>query len=206
MRLSKVFAAAVLAVSMFALTACGEAKVSVTPVHGTISGTTYTNDSVGLKIEAPETWTLLGDADLTAYAGVDLSTVSDFKAYIEEKQAVIDAFMFAENGADNVNVAIEKKNSVTKLLNAQKYAEAAPETLKNALEQAGLSDVNVTVSSVKTNGGELPGCRTTATLNGMNVYQANGIYSIGDYFVTITATSYDENTCDSYFEYVTVTK
>ena len=40
MRFSKVFAAAVLVVSMFALTACGEAKVSVTPVHGTVSGTT----------------------------------------------------------------------------------------------------------------------------------------------------------------------
>lgn len=173
--------------------------------RGTIDGTTYTNESFGVTVDLPSNWVFLSDDDIATLTGVskDMFDNETLSKALDEVSSLIDMYAVDGNsGADNVNLTVEKKSILTKGLDAQGYVDAAKATTKITLEASGFENVEIESSTVETANGEIPCLKAHSVFGGQEIYQVIGVYSIGDYFVSVTSTVYGSDTAADVFQYV----
>jgi len=172
--------------------------------RGVVEGTTYTNESLGLVIDLPSEWTYYSDEQLAAATGVAVETFDNdtLSNVLENVPNFVDMYAVNSDGVSTVNVGIEKKSILTKALDAQGYVDAAKASTAATMEAAGFENVEIETSTVQTANGEIPCLNLKSTYGGSELYQVLGVYSVDDYFVTVTSTVYFTDNASDIFQYV----
>ena len=184
------FAVAGIAMSaVMLLTACGNAVEKVEFTHGTVSGTTYTNEVAGVKADFGDGWTFTSDDDLASMNGIsDFSKDSVDKAF-SSNGIIYDMFVANEEN-DNVNVlfeSLERSNSTS--LDEQGYVDASLSTLKSQLEAQFTVD-SIEQEKITFLGSQVPCIKITLDVLGTKLYEYQTYKKVGQYMCVFTATSF----------------
>ena len=163
---------------------------------GKVSGDTYTNEFFGVKFVAPSGFTFNDDAkmaEMNAAVGASLNDESITKA-LENGVAYFDMACANENGT-NVNVTIEHGGSTgASALTPEQYLNVAKESLADQLKSSGAEVKDVEVTTFKNAAGkDLASMKVTLEVQGVTLYEQLICLKAGDYFMTITATSQNQD-------------
>lgn len=219
----KKWIAAILAVMMvLSMAACGSQEPPVsnlTPNNNTnteqkdtvslgqMQGGIYTNTYAGFQCTLDENWTYKTAEELQELPDTAKDLFEGTAIDAELLTTTVIADMMAENATTlaNINVQYQKLDLAQRLVFATATEEQViDETLKDkdtlisSYTQAGMSDVTMEKKTVTFLGEERSGIYTTATISGIPCYIMQIVdYSKGSYGVTLTLTSYMEDTTDS---------
>lgn len=173
------------------LSACGDTVEKVDFTHGTISGTTYTNEMIGVKADFSDGWTYLSDEDLAA-----MNSFSDFSKESTDKafsSTGIVYEMYAMNGEtnDNLNILFENlERSNNTSLDVQGYIDANLKSLESQLQAQQFTVDKIEQDKTTFLGEETPCLKITLSLLGSQIYEYQTYKKVGQYMCVFTAMSF----------------
>jgi len=189
MKNSKIAFAGVALSAIMLLSACGDSVEKVEFSHGTVSGTTYTNELIGAKADFGEGWTFVSDADLASMNGFTDFSKENVDNAFTTNGIVYDMFV-ADEENNNVNVlfeSLEKSNNTS--LDEQGYVDASLSTLKSQLESQFTVD-SIDQEKITFLGSEVPCLKITLDVSGTKLYEYQTYKKVGQYMCVFTATSF----------------
>ena len=181
-----------------------EKSGSSTFTFGTQSEDTYENESIGYGCKLPG-WSFSDEAALAAMSGYKETLPEDVKDIIDQSPFWMDMFAQAPDAMQNINIQLCNMKKQYGMAVGQDDMEQLFESmlpmLKSTYQQAGATDVNITLGDVKMAGDAFKSIDTTAKISGMNVYIKQIYICRGDYASIVTVTSYQSDKTDEVFTY-----
>lgn len=164
--------------------------------EGEMSGDTYTNDSLGFKMDIPKGWAMASEEEMlqVIQMGAELVNNDEYtdladafeKGLIEGYPLFIaseDALSKVNNSTSSIQVTVERGDV---------DAEAFSEALKQYLESLTMIDYEVSDSEELTiNGNTFYKTVATATPMGVDLSQAYYAYKLDGYILLVTTTVID---------------
>ena len=201
----KIFIAVMLVCAML-LSACsliksgsadGDQEPAAELQIGTYNASTYQNAMLGCGATL-EGWNY---ADYTTLAKLNNWTAEagseEFMQVLAEQRTFIDMSASAADQTRTVNVTFNRMDKVYGgTVTEQNVVDQSVQDMPNLLAQAGYSDVQIVPSTVPIANEEHPGVLITGTVSGVAVFQKQAFIQRGDYIVTVTATSFNEDHTD----------
>lgn len=165
----------------------------VTAERGTVEGSVYTNESMGIQLTLPEGSTLLSDeeiadvvgsgADLMEEAGTDEDALANSLS-----GTVYDIIAVTADEAANIQIIMEDtENTAGRALSAEEYAQAMASSLKVAYASAGV-EVGETEMTEETLGG-MKFTKVSVDISGLN--QEYYSHQVGKYMLVFAVTYVD---------------
>ena len=193
--MKKIISVLLCMVLLLSLAACGgnndadlatENKIS----RGKISGSTYTNDFIGIKFKKPITWKFLSDDEMaeTLNIGMGSKDLAEVEAILNENESVF--VMTATDAKDKNNVAICFENtmlSLSKKVTADEYADILTKGLQ-ALK--GFTYELISTEDAKLGNQSFKKLIYTVTINDTTFTNAYYIKIIDNYAVCIKFSAY----------------
>ena len=171
---------------------------------GTQSDDVYENESIGYGCKLPG-WTFSDEAALAAMSGYKETLPKDVKDIIDQSPFWMDMFAQAPDAMQNINIQLCNMKKQYGMAVGQDDMETLFESmlpmLKTTYQQAGATDVNISLGDVKMAGDAFKSIDTTAKISGMNVYIKQIYICRGDYASIVTVTSYQSDKTDEVFTY-----
>ncbi len=106
---------------VFALAACTTAPINVNVnsdsekpfARGTVSGSDYTSDYIGLTLHAPDGWSYYTDDQISSLLNVTTSYLEDPASFEKATEGeLIDFFCSTADGSNNVDLSFTKSPEV----------------------------------------------------------------------------------------------
>lgn len=133
-RTRKVFLVIMVCVVMLFATACGN-KDNTPFKHGTWSGSTYTSEFFGLRVQIGSDWKSLSESDLAKSAGISDMSDSNIKSAFDKGGYIYDMMAIKSNGS-SMNITIQD-NEKTVSLSEKDFFTAGIPIIKAQFEAAG---------------------------------------------------------------------
>ena len=115
---------------------------------GEKSGNSYANETLGIRAEFSDNWTILDDEQTAQMLGLVADNFSevDLAEQLRESGSLYDLYaMTVDQSGDNVNVVIEDLGVVNGIIiDEKKYLEIAEDQLETTFAQMGMTDVTTT--------------------------------------------------------------
>lgn len=192
MKNSKFAFAGIAMSAIMLLTACSGGVGNVEKVefkHGTVSGTTYTNELIGAKADFGEGWTFTSDEDLATMNGISDFSDENVESAFSSTGVIYDMFVVNEEN-DNVNILFENlERSNNASLDEQGYVDASLSTLKSQLEAQFTVD-SIDQEKITFLGSEVPCLKIALEVAGTKLYEYQTYKKAGQYMCVFTATSF----------------
>lgn len=160
---------------------------------GTVSDYTYTNDYLGLKLPLDENWYFASENELAQISSLTAEALDNTYAgeMLENGSVIILCYAQKLNGADNVNVGVEKKPleniTVDQIINLQLSV------VEEQYKSMGLEDATCTKGETVFLGEKVPCMITIASTDNGTMHQTSVMHLVDGLIVTITATSFNED-------------
>ena len=173
---------------------------------GTIDGENYENTYIGLGCNLDEDWRYYSDAEISEISGIAMDRVEeDARKLLEDAAVVFD--MYAANGADTINVNLEKCSAAQlKNIDIAQNLNALIPMLKSVYEGSGYSDITSQVISVELDGKDHFALRTEAKLMGSDVYLLQLQFPCQEHMASLTIVSFGIDNTVEYLDYFYLTE
>lgn len=212
--MKKVLAFVLMLTMVFCVSACDkdsdvrgtyEGGVSATPSDsldggsfdiGSVSANKYVNEFAGISCELGSVWTFLTDEQIKQNNEDTLGLLGD--DYIEQlKNADTFTDMMAkhQNQTDTLNITFEKLKGANALLSEERYIELSADSVEQAFESLGFSNLSTSSSKVDFAGKERHCLDITGEYSGITMYEKMVVMKCDNYMVLITACTWQTNTC-----------
>lgn len=173
-------------------------------LKGTVSGNTYTNTQLGLRLTLGESWYVYSEEETASIAGIVAESFNDesVKSLIEDS-GIATVFCASESTGNTVNINWEKVGVAAIRLTADSYIESALPTVNSALGSADFTNIVSGKTTVSFLGSEYPAISVTAERYGNTFYEVVIPILKGSYVCCITICTVNTDTCGSilgYFE------
>ncbi len=166
---------------------------------GVVVGGTYSNEFLGINLTLDNSWVFFSEQQMAELNGItaDLIEDEDIKAMMENSGVVYDLYATSATTGAGINVVIENLGLIYgSVLSEDSYAEASMDTLKTALESAGMTNVSCEKLSVEFCGKDHAAIGVAATNPaGYNMYEIIVCYKVGSYMACITCSHASEEEC-----------
>lgn len=164
---------------------------------GTVSGTTYENEFMGIGCKLEDGWTFASEDDLKALINITIDKFDE--DYQEQLEAA--TILYAMQATDsatgnNININLEKLSGLNKTLTASKYVDSAMSQMSSALESAGFSNLEIQKTEVEIDGTKHPAIAISADVSGIKIYEKVVCIKCGDYIANITLATVSSDTTD----------
>ena len=162
---------------------------------GSKDGNSYSNKTIGIRAEFPDTWSVLDDEQTAQVVGAvaDNFSETDLADQLRQSGSLYDLYAMAlDQSGDNVNVVIEDLGVVYGLvIDEARYLELAEKQLGSTLEQMGITDVKLDKQNYSFAGQERLSVFITGNYSGVPIYERMVLIKAGSYMNVITAFSLD---------------
>ena len=173
---------------------------------GTLTETSYVNDYFGLRYDAPADWYVLSRDETAAIMGLAASNTDNEKILemFESTGYVTDFYAMATTPAmegtdtyNTVNITIQDIGKLYGILYDEKtIAEASVDSVKEALEAQGLTDITTEISETEFLGKPSVVAIVTSKAGDLNMYQKQVYLKNGSAVACVTATAPVEDKTD----------
>ena len=173
---------------------------------GDTTGSTYTNDFLGISCTLPEGWVFYTDEQIKEQNNITENYL-DEEVIEQLKKASIVYDMIAKNMTDgsNINVTMEKLNAdQIEDLNIKDILEAQIDTIKSTYANIGYTDVQVEYQKLTVDGKEFDSLKIHAKVQGLDFTGVLFAFPKGDYLANVTVCSLSADTVNSILGSITV--
>lgn len=173
---------------------------------GDTTGSTYTNDFLGISCTLPEGWVFYTDEQIKEQNNITENYL-DEEVIEQLKKASIVYDMIAQHMTDgsSINVTMEKLNVVQVVsLNIQKTLEAQIDGIKSTYANIGYTDVQVEYQKLTVDGKEFDSLKIQAKIQGLDFTGVLFAFLKGDYLANVTVCSLSADTVNSVIGSITV--
>lgn len=173
---------------------------------GDTTGSTYTNDFLGISCTLPEGWVFYTDEQMKELNNL-VGDYLDEEVVEQLKKATVVYDMFAQHttNGSSINVTMEKLNVVQVVtLNIQKTLEAQIDTIKSTYANIGYTDVQVEYQKLTVDGKEFDSLKIQAKVQGLDFTGVLFAFPKGDYLANVTVCSLSADTVNSILGSITV--
>lgn len=196
------------------LTACGSSDANVPGSSGSaveetgpqlqlgvIDGQTYTSTTLGLGCLL-EGWTYATRDQIAELTNQTLEVAeNDLRDQLQNADTFMDMYAQTDDMTQNININFENISAVYgDDLTEQEYVDLSYPQMQNAMEQMGMTDVQVEKTTVAVAGVEHPGMTVSGITNGYQIYQRQACIKCGSHMAIITSSSYVEDHTAEPFE------
>lgn len=195
-KVSRIFSLIALCALMLLMTACGGQKFT----HGTISGSTYKSDFLGLKATFGSEWDLYSDSRTAAYNGLSDMSASSIETAFKNNGTIYDMVVAKQDGS-SINIVIQDTTK-TGSLKESDYFTTGVELLKRQLEATG-AKATVGTDSVDFLGKSTRCITVKMSMSGITMYMIQVPIFKGDYIASITFGSLTESDLPGFMEMFT---
>lgn len=172
---------------MFLMTACGGGQKFK---HGTISGSSYTSDFLGVKATFGSDWMLYSDSQTAAYNGLSDMTDKSIQSKFDQNGTIYDMVVARSDGA-SINIVVQDTKKTGKL-KEETYFTTGLDLIKMQLEATG-AKVSLKADTATFLGQSTRCIKVSMTLNGVTVHMIQVPIFKGDYVSSITFGSLKES-------------
>ena len=173
---------------------------------GDTTGSTYTNDFLGISCTLPEGWVFYTDEQIKEQNNITENYL-DEEVIEQLKKASIVYDMIAKNMPDgsNINVTMTKLNAAQiGNLNIKDVLEAEIDTIKSTYANIGYTDVQVEYQKLTVDGKEFDSLKIQAKVQGLDFTGVLFAFPKGDYLANVTVCSLSADTVNSILGSITV--
>jgi len=175
---------------------------------GNISGNVYINDFIGVSYRLDENWTFYNEEQIKEINNIAVDMAGDKIEELLKDATVVDVMCaYDDDQLDNVNINLEKvSNDQLLLLNIAENFQVIIPILKEGFENMGYKNINCEITTVDVDGKTFDALRTTAEINGVNVYQTMIQKKCDGYLATITMTTFFDDKISDLIDNLSWTK
>lgn len=159
-------------------------------------GNSYSNKTLGLRAEFPDTWVILDDEQTAQVIGLvaDSFSEADLVAILRESGVLYDLYAMAlDQSGDTVNVVIQDIGVLYGVvLDEDKYLDLSEEALETTLTQMGMTNVRVDRERRSFAGQEHVFNLVSAEFNGVQIYECQILCKVGSYMSVVTVSSLNQ--------------
>ena len=173
---------------------------------GDTTGSTYTNDFLGISCTLPEGWVFYTDEQMKELNNL-VGDYMDEEVAEQLKNATIIYDIIAQNTTDgsSINVAMEKLNVIQIVsLDVKKALEAQIDGIKSTYANIGYTDVQVEYQKLTVDGKEFDSLKIQAKVQGLDFTGVLFAFPKGDYLANVTVCSLSADTVNSILDSITV--
>lgn len=173
---------------------------------GDTTGSTYTNDFLGISCTLPEGWVFYTDEQMKELNNL-VGDYMDEEVAEQLKNATIIYDIIAQNTTDgsSINVAMEKLNVIQIVsLDVKKALEAQIDGIKSTYANIGYTDVQVEYQKLTVDGKEFDSLKIQAKVQGLDFTGVLFAFPKGDYLANVTVCSLSADTVNSVIGSITV--
>lgn len=173
---------------------------------GDTTGSTYTNDFLGISCTLPEGWVFYTDEQMKELNNL-VGDYMDEEVAEQLKNATIIYDIIAQNTTDgsSINVTMEKLNVIQIVsLDVKKALEAQIDGIKSTYANIGYTDVQVEYQKLTVDGKEFDSLKIQAKFQSLNFSSILFAFPKGDYLANVTVCSLSADTVNSILGSITV--
>lgn len=183
---SRIISVILMCALMLLMTACGGTKFK----HGTIGGSTYTSDFLGVKAKFSSEWNLFSDAEMAKYNGITDMSDSSIKSKFKQSGTIYDMMVARSDGA-SINIVIQD-TKVTGKLKEDTYFTTGLEIVKKQFEAMG-ANVSLKADTTIFCGKSTRCIKLVMSMSGLTMHMIQIPIFKGDYIGNITFGAFDES-------------
>lgn len=166
-------------------------------VLGSVSGTTYESDSMGLGYRLNDGWTFFSDEEIRQRNNVAAEITGDeYEKLMQEAEVVIDMMAADETELDNINVNFAKVQATPAemlLLDLTEVYKENLRELRSMYEAMGCQNIDDEIIRVSVDGKQVDAYRITAEINGVQMFQLGFQRKCKEHMATVTVTTFFED-------------
>lgn len=197
-KVRKVFTVILVCSLMLFTTAC---KKGDTPFkHGTVSGSTYTSEFLGIKVQAGSGWTMLSDADLAKSNGISDMSESSIQSVFDKGVYIAEMMMSKKDGV-SINFTVQD-NDKSLSFSEKEYFTTGVELIKAQSDAQGFGS-DVKKSSVNFLGKSTNCIELSLTMSGTTIHQIQIPIFKSHYTASLTFNSLNKSELQSLVDMVT---
>ena len=171
-------------------------------IVGMVSGTSYYNEFMALAADLDEEyWLTAGPAEASVLMGFSTSEEVSAEEVLEQVGTFCDFYALYADQMSNVNIMITKETEESKELTDEEFIAQSKASVVSGLEAGGLTNVQTEEAIIAFADAEYNGLIITSEMGLVKVYQTQVLIRYGDYAMTITATSFDEDLTGAFLSY-----
>ena len=163
---------------------------------GTVEGSTYTNDFVGISCALGDGWTIATKEQIAQQMGLVDVLISD-EDVIKQIENSSTAMIFMANkndGTGSINITAGDTTSyLTALVNQKTIVDTVVAQLPDILTASGMEVIECGTEDMMFCGEENYGIRSNLTFSGISIHQRQIILVKGTYTITITVSTYSQD-------------
>ena len=165
----------------------------------------YANEFLGIMAQFGDEWYVMNDEETIEAMGyvADNLENDELADQLRNSGVVCDLYVLAlDNSGDNINIQLENLGFLYGLaMSEDAYFKTAAPQLQEALEQMGLTNVQIEKETVEFAGAEHVSCLVSGEINGMTIYERMVMLKAGNYMATVTAVSFDRDSVEAMLEF-----
>lgn len=164
---------------------------------GTVTGSRYENDSIGLACEPGSGWYIYSKDEIAQLSGLVKENVSDedLLKLMENNGTVIVFYAAKDDGANSVNITVTNTgNQLEGVVTEEQLLDATLPQIEQAYPSLGYDDLEIGTDTVTFAGTSHPCIVVSATVNGAQLYQRQVFLLKGTCSVCVTSSSYFTDT------------
>lgn len=164
---------------------------------GTVNGTTYENEFMGIGCKLDDGWTFASEDVLKALINITIDKFDEKYQEQLESAAIVYAMQATDaSTGNNININLEKLTGLNKTMTASKYVDAVMSQMSTALESAGFSNLQLQKAEVEIDGTKHAAIAISADVSGIKIYEKVVCIKCDDYIANITLATVSSDTTD----------
>ncbi len=168
------------------------AKVSI----GSVEGSVYTSEFLGIRCSLDSEWTFATQAQLAEMINLDADALEDgeLAERMENSATFVDMYASKDEGLTAIRVVLENVDAIYSAAPDESgYLDLGMDKLKESLESTGMEEISVETATMEFAGGEHACARFTASYADIPFYEELICIREGSYMGVITMSCYYEN-------------
>lgn len=163
---------------------------------GTVGGSTYTSETLGITFTVDENWTFLNDEEIGELTGMvqGMSDGETAQTTMEEGTAIYDVYAMVNDGTGrSINIRVHDTDALSgKLTTEEVFATEMAEKLKPELESVGAENVEIETTTCTLAGTQHSGVRVNAEVQGMKLCISTTCVKVGELLYVVNCTAQSE--------------
>ena len=163
---------------------------------GSVDGTIYENSFVGFGYQLNDGWSFYTDEQIRELNNATTEIAGEeYQELMKDATIIYDMFATDADGVNNINVNLEKVNTVQLIaLDIAQNYEAVMPTMKTTYENMGYGNFQYEITTTDIDGKEVDSAYVTAEINGVVMYQALFAVKCNGYLANVAVTTFFEDT------------
>ncbi|MBE6948190.1 MAG: hypothetical protein E7454_08110 [Ruminococcaceae bacterium] len=162
---------------------------------GKITSNSYESEFLGIGCRLESPWVFKTEEEMMETNKESLALVGDDYANAIKNAKIVYEMMATKGNGDSININLEK---VSADVSAKTYLSLSMSSVKTALSNIGLKNINAETGTTQFIGREFDCIFINGKINGVMLYEVLVAMRVGDYMANITIGSVVDNNCSQY--------